>query len=142
MTDRFAAQFKLLTEVRKTLQAAVFDEDTLPRDLTTLAKRLQETCHDINVLQERVKAEGVEFRGKLTVDDHLNLLKRIQRRLSTAAFREKTAPRDLGALTRRLQDVSAEIATLEERVEMEGKHNGSARTAEKARTGSWNPDTL
>lgn len=142
MTDRMVAQFKLLTDVRKTLQAAVFDEDTLPRDLTTLAKRLQETCHDIKVMQERMKSEGVQFRGELTVDDHLNLLKKVQRRLSTAAFKEKTAPRDLGALTRRLQDVSGEIATLEERADMEGQHNGSARTAENARTGSWNPDTL
>lgn len=141
MTDRFTSQLKLLTEVRKTLEAAVFDEDTLARDLPPLTKRLLETCHDIETLRERAKAEGQQL-GKDTVDDRLNLLKRIQRRLSTAAFREKTAPRDLAALTRRLQDVSSDIATLEERIETEGGQNGSASTAKATGKGSWNPDTL
>lgn len=143
MTDRFTSQYKMLDEVRKTIQAAVFDEDTQPRDLTSLSKRLQETCRDILTLRERAKAEGSEV-GKFTADDHLNLLKRIQRRVSTAVHAPKTAPRDLAALTRRLQDISSEIATLEERAEMEGQQVGStnSRKAKDARRGAFDPESV
>lgn len=67
-----------------------------------------------------------------TADDHLALLRTIRKRIGTAVSAEETPARDLASLSRRLQDVSREIATLEEKERQEtkgssgGKSTGSA----------------
>ncbi|MFT8592438.1 MAG: hypothetical protein ABF747_02335 [Bifidobacterium sp.] len=45
---------------------------------------------------------------------YVELLKRMKHRLELAVFDEKTSPRDLAALTKRLSDVAKEINQLED----------------------------
>lgn len=65
----------------------------------------------------------------------LELLKRMRIRISEAVFSEDIAARDLASLSRRLQDLNTEIATLEERAQLEGK-TPSGNTDGKS-TSSW-----
>lgn len=99
-------------------------EEMYPNDKKT-AVRIANTV--INTLDEG---------GWLTTsDDHLALLRTIRKRIATAVSNEETPARDLASLSRRLQDVSREIATLEEKERQEkkgssdgGKANGGSGT--------------
>ena len=74
---------------------------------------------------------------------HLEILKRMRIRISEAVFDEDTAPRDLASLSRRLQDLTQEIDTLEERLRLEGKStNVSANNNSAKATAKWDPSEV
>lgn len=80
-----------------------------------------------------------------TDDDHLALLRSMRKRIADAVSDPDTAPRDLASLTRRLQDVSREATTLEEkqRQEGKGKTNGDTGSSVGTTTGTpLDPSTL
>jgi hypothetical protein len=69
-------------------------------------------------------ADGLERRGLVIAemsdvieppDEHLRTLKNIRRIVNDAVVNGETPARDLASLTRRLQDVSREVTTIEER---------------------------
>lgn len=59
-------------------------------------------------------------------DELLTTLKAIRKRVKDAVQNEETAARDLASLSRRLQDVSQEIASLEERKRADAKSSGKS----------------
>jgi len=73
--------------------------------------------------------------------DHLALLKKMRLRISKSVFDDDTPPRDLAALTRRLQDIAREIDTLEERARAEGRDRPSNDNTNNAtgddKPGGW-----
>lgn len=69
----------------------------------------------------------------------LELLKRMRIRISEAVFDEDIAARDLASLSRRLQDLNNEIATLEERARLEGTSSGST---DNKSSSDWKPADL
>lgn len=80
----------------------------------------------INVLDEG---------GWLTTDDdHLALLRQMKRRIAKAVAAEETPARDLASLTRRLQDISREVSTLEEKERQEKKGSKGDKSDSSGRT--------
>lgn len=68
--------------------------------------------------------------------DHRALLVAMRARIASAIQDPKCSPRDLAALTRRLQDIAAEIVALDARAEEEaGEHAGSPDE-------TWDPEAL
>lgn len=67
--------------------------------------------------------------------DHLKLLIATRELIANTLANPECPIRDISPLTRRLQEVSEKISTLEERERMEGKP--SDRTGRKG--GGWNP---
>lgn len=70
-----------------------------------------------------IVGDGVD--GAAASGNHLLLLKRMRDRISEACADADTPPRDLAALTRRLQDISREIDGIEERLKNERKSDSS-----------------
>jgi DNA-binding phage protein len=65
---------------------------------------------------------SLDVGGWLTTDnDHLAMLRSMQQVIRKAMLSEDTATKDISPLTRRLQDVSREVTTLEERQNQEGR---------------------
>lgn len=71
--------------------------------------------------------------------DHLKLLIATRERIADAIDDERTHPRDLAALTRRLQDVAEKIATLEERAKQEGKSGDIGSGSASGGDDEWDP---
>lgn len=134
--DSATERLALLKKMRTRLREVIFDEDTLPRELASLSRRLQIVSHDIVELEEKLGIGGGDA-------EHLRLMRRMEKMVSKVAFCPKTAPRDLSSLTNRLQDLAAEIATLQERAKMEGRQIGSTSTAETAIEGAtFDPESV
>jgi hypothetical protein len=78
--------------------------------------------------------------GQRLVDDaHMKLLQKMRARIQNAIFEEDCPPRDLAALTRRLQDISREINELEERQRREGGSDGSTGSTA---ADDWDPANI
>ena len=58
-------------------------------------------------------------------DEHLQMLKKLRNRIMRDIESEDTAPRDLAALTNRMQALSKEIGGIEDRVRAENKVRGA-----------------
>jgi hypothetical protein len=71
--------------------------------------------------------------------DHLKLLIAMRERVALAITDEECPPRDLAALTRRLQDIAKEIAELQERMRQEA---GELNHATQASNGTWSPSQV
>lgn len=65
------------------------------------------------------KAEKLTVAQAAEKGSHLELLVAMRERIALTVADPKCPPRDLAALTRRLQDIAAEIATLELRAKQE-----------------------
>lgn len=91
-----------------------------------------------------VAAEAPKRRTrKQTVDlaaasgDHLALLVSMRDRIAKAVASPDCPPRDLASLTRRLQDIAKDIATIKRQAEQEGKSGGGDSGPEV-----WDPEAL
>jgi hypothetical protein len=84
---------------------------------------------------------ALDVGGWLTTDnDHLAMLRSMQQVIRKAMLSEDTATKDISPLTRRLQDVSREVTTLEERQNQEGRSKrGSTDTNSAAAGKSFDP---
>lgn len=69
--------------------------------------------------------------------DHLALLVSMRDRIAKAVSSPDCPPRDLASLTRRLQDIAKDIATITRQAEQEGK-GGDADGGDE----DWDPKTL
>lgn len=58
--------------------------------------------------------------------DHRKLLVSMRERIAVAVANPDCPPRDLAALTRRLQDIAKEIESLDRRLEQEGREGVSS----------------
>jgi hypothetical protein len=59
---------------------------------------------------------------------HLELLQAMRTRIAKQVNDEDCPPRDLASLTRRLQDIGKEIATLEERAKQEDRESNPCKS--------------
>jgi NTP pyrophosphatase (non-canonical NTP hydrolase) len=71
--------------------------------------------------------------------DHLKLLLAMRERLSEAINDEKCHPRDLAALTRRLQEIAKEIEEITERQKREG-WTGDDKNGKSGDDKPWDAD--
>ena len=67
---------------------------------------------------------------------HRDLLVAMRERIATAVSDPDCPPRDLAALTRRLQDIAKEIEAIDLRAEQESKENGILGPE------PWNPSAI
>jgi hypothetical protein len=79
-----------------------------------------------------------------TPGEHLLLLKRMRRRIAEEVENPETPARDLASLSRRLQDVSREITSIEEKLSAEKRTSGSSNTngapkASRSRKAGFDP---
>lgn len=77
--------------------------------------------------------------------DRLKLLVAMRERIAETVSDPDCPPRDLAALTRRLQDIAKEIAEIQERAEIEGKENGNSggsRANAGDREDNWDPASI
>lgn len=90
----------------------------------------------------RLRGIAVADEGDMigAADDHLKVLKTIRRRCQEMVDDDDCSGRDMAALTRRLQDVSKEVATIEQRYRGEAKARGTgnngANTSSSAKSAS------
>ncbi len=70
--------------------------------------------------------------------DHRALLVAMRDRISRAVSAADCPPRDLAALTRRLQDIAKEIEAIDQRVEQEAKENAEGFNASE----EWDEEAL
>jgi len=61
-------------------------------------------------------------------NEHLRLLKSMRRRLAEVVDNPDTPPRDLASNSRRLQDVSREVTSIEEKLSAEKRTSGKSNT--------------
>lgn len=66
-------------------------------------------------------------------DEHMRLLKRMRTRIMRDVDDDETSSRDLAALTNRMQTLSKEIFSLEERQRAENKSSGGKRNGSTSR---------
>lgn len=78
--------------------------------------------------------EGVD--GAAESGSHLVLLKSMRRRIAEAVADPDCPARDLASLTRRLQDVSREITSIEEKLSAEQRASGSGNSNGTGRPGT------
>lgn len=76
-----------------------------------------------------------------TDDDHLALLRSMRRRIAEAVNNPDCPARDLASLSRRLQDVSREVTTLEEKERQEGKKKGGGTSGQSDSSGATGSST-
>lgn len=72
------------------------------------------------------------------VGDHRALLVAMRERIARAVSDPDCPPRDLAALTRRLQDIAKEIDSLDLRAKQEAKENADAEAASE----EWDAEAL
>jgi len=125
---------------RETLADIIFGTRTRNMDLATSAALASAII------------TGLDRRGKVIADvsdvieppdEHLQMLKKLRNRIMRDIESEDTAPRDLAALTNRMQALSKEIGGIEDRVRAENKVRGAksngksdTRTTAAATSGS------
>lgn len=80
--------------------------------------------------EDGAPAEKLTVAQAAATGDRLKLLVAMQERISTTVTDEKCPPRDLAALTRRLQDISEEIEALKLKAKQEAMRDGDSRPAE------------
>jgi hypothetical protein len=110
---------EMLRSVRDRLSEAIRDPECAPRDLPALARRVQEVGKEI---VDYDPDDVDELKG------YLELLQIIQATITRAVNDEECPIRELSPLTRRLQSLTKEIATLKEQLRQKGIGSGGANT--------------
>lgn len=86
---------------------------------------------------EQAPAKKLSVQQAAATGDHKSLLVAMRERIATAVTDPDCPPRDLAALTRRLQDISKEIEQLELRAREEG-----ADAADVAADEDWSAEAI
>lgn len=84
------------------------------------------TARKLRVASPADRPELLSVDQAAATGDHRKLLVAMRERIATAVTDPTCPPRDLAALTRRLQDISKEIEGIDRRVEQEGRVGGDS----------------
>jgi hypothetical protein len=85
---------------------------------------------------ERTPVKALTVAEAAASGDHRALLVAMRERIATAVASSNTSPRDLAALTRRLQDIAKEIEALDLRAKQEASHDGASPDE------AWNSEAI
>ena len=99
-------------------------------------------------MTSKLRAVGADEKPKVPVvksllqaatdGDQLELLVAMRTRVATAVQDPNCPPRDLAALTRRLQEIAREIDAIEAKVKQEADEDGAGRTPDE----EWDAEAI